>query len=173
MLSLCFFLLTAADPPAEPPKGPPAADVLAAALTKAKADDKDVFLSFGSPGCVWCKYLDKYHDRPAVEKLLGKHVVFVKVDTVANPGGEDLYKKYAPKPGGVPVWVVLSADGAVLADSFEGEKGNVGFPYQPHEVAHYEKAIRKAVPKLADADVAALLAELKDAGPKKEDTEKK
>ena len=65
--------------------------------------------------------------------------------------------------------MILAADGKVLADSYaegkDGKKENVGFPYEPHEVAHYEKAIRTALPKLADADVSALMTELKAAGP--------
>jgi thiol-disulfide isomerase/thioredoxin len=149
------------------PKGGPAADLLSAAQAEAKADGKAVFLAFGSPTCGWCKHLDKFHARPAVEKVLGRHLVFVKVDVVDNPGGEDLYKKYATHGGGVPVWVVLSADGKVLADSYEGGTKNVGFPYEPGEVAHYEKVMRAAVPKLTDGEVAVLMKELREAGPKK------
>ena len=88
--------------------------------------------------------MDKYHARPAVEKTLGKHLIFVKVDVVENPGGEELYKKYTPQQGGVPVWVVLSADAKVLADSFEDGKKNVGFPYYPNELTHYERVMRAA-----------------------------
>jgi hypothetical protein len=149
------------------PKGQPAADLLAAAQAKAKSDGKAVFLAFGSPGCAWCKHLDNYHARPAVAKTLGKHLEFVKVDIVDNPGGDELYRRYAAQGGGVPVWVVLSADGKVLSDSYEGGKTNVGFPYEPNEVAHYEKAMRAAIPKLTDEDVAALVRELREAGPKR------
>ena len=155
------------------PKGPPAADVLNAAMSTAQKDGKAVFLSFGSPSCVWCKYLDKFHARGAVEKTLGKHLVFVKVGVVENPGGEDLYKKYAPEPGGVPVWVILSADGKVLADSYadvDGKKSNVGFPYEPNELAHYEKSLRAALPKLTDDEIKDVMKELKQAGPMKKDT---
>jgi hypothetical protein len=155
------------------PKGEPADKVLAAGLAAAKKDGKVVFLAFGSPSCGWCKYLDKFHERPTVAVTLAKHLVFVKVDVVENPGGQKLYDQYVPEPGGVPVWVFLSADGKVLADSFaEGKakkKENVGFPYKPGEVAHYEKALRAALPKLTDGDVAGITKELKDAGPKKKD----
>lgn len=155
------------------PKGEPADKVLATGLAVAKKDGKAVFLEFGSQSCGWCKYLDKFHERPTVAATLGKHLVFVKVDVEDNPGGQKLYDQYAPEPGGVPVWVFLSSDGKVLADSFaegkEKKKQNVGFPYEQNEVAHYEKALRAALPKLTDADVADILKELKDAGPKKKD----
>jgi len=111
--------------------------------------------------------LDKYHARPAVEKILGKHLIFVKVDVVENPGGEELYKKYTPQQGGVPVWIVLSADAKVLADSFEGGKKNVGFPYHPNELTHYERAMRAALPALTADEIALLMKELRDSGPPK------
>ncbi|QJW98297.1 DUF255 domain-containing protein [Frigoriglobus tundricola] len=172
LLVSALTLLPAAARADEPkPKLPPATAVLAEGLSAAKKDGKAVFLAFGSPACGWCKYLDKYHARPAVAKTLGKHLVFVKVDVIENEGGQKLYEKYAPEPGGVPVWVVLSAEGKVLGDSFadkNGKKDNVGFPYEPNEVAHYEKVLRAALPKLTDAEVAEVVKELKDAGPKRD-----
>jgi hypothetical protein len=148
-------------------KGPPAADLLARGLADAKKDGRAVFLSFGSPTCGWCRCLEKYHARPAVEKTLGKHLVFVKVDVVENPGGQEMYKKYTPAQGGVPVWVILSADGKVLGDSFENGKTNVGFPYEPNELVHYERVLRSALPQLTADEVALLMKELKDSGPQK------
>ena len=41
------------------------------------------------------------------------------------------------------------------------------FPYEPAEVAHYERAVRAALPKLTREEVATLVAELKAAGPMK------
>jgi uncharacterized protein YyaL (SSP411 family) len=155
------------------PKGEPADKVLAAGLAAAKKDGKVVFLAFSTPSCGWCEYLDRFHKRPAVAKTLGKHLVFVKVDLRENLGGQKLYDQYAAETAGVPVWVFLSADGKVLADSFAEGKGkkkeNVGFPGLPSEIVHYEKALRAALPKLTDDDVAGIIRELKDAGPKKQD----
>ena len=141
--------------------------MLADGLAQARKDSKVVFLAYGSPTCGWCKYLDQYHARPAVAKVLAKHLVLVKVDVVENPGGAELYKQHTPSPGGVPVWVILSPDGKVLANSFEDGKKNVGFPYEPNEITHYEKAMRSALPKLTNDEMAELIKELKEAGPKK------
>ncbi len=171
LVSALALLPVAARADEPKPKLPPAADVLAEGLSAAKKDGKAVFLAFGSPTCGWCKYLDKYNARPAVVQTLGKYMVFVKVDVIENEGGQKLYEKYSPEPGGVPVWVILSADGKVLGDSYadkDGKKDNVGFPYEPKEVAHYEKVLRAALPKLTDAEVAAVMKELKDAGPKRD-----
>jgi hypothetical protein len=111
--------------------------------------------------------LDKYHTRPAVEKILAKHLIFVKVDIVENPGGQEMYRKYTPQPGGVPAWVILSGDAKILADSFENGKGNVGFPYLPNELTHYERVMRIALPALSADEIALLMKELRNSGPPK------
>jgi hypothetical protein len=72
--------------------------------------------------------------------------VQVDIDLVKNPGGKEVYAKYGP-PRGVPAWTVLDAERKVLADSMRG-KENVGFPYEPHEVAHFFDSLRKACPGL-------------------------
>ena len=161
---------------AEPPPakdGPTAAAVLEAGLAKAKAENKAAFVEFGAEWCGWCKVLDAYHARPAVAEVLNKHLVFVKVDIDEHAGGKELYSKYAPSPnGGVPMWVILGADGKVLADSFAdkgGKKENVGFPAEPGELAHYAKAIRAGVPGLSEAQVEKLVGELKASRPKAKD----
>lgn len=154
------------------PKVDSADNLLTSGLAAAKKNGKAVFLAFGSPGCGWCKYLEKFHERPAVAETLGKQIVLVKVDVVENAGGQQMYDKYVARPSGVPVWLFLSADGKVLADSFaEGKKTkeNVGFPYEPSEVAHYEKALRASLPKLSDSDITVIMKELKEAGPKKKE----
>jgi thiol-disulfide isomerase/thioredoxin len=166
-LALLWAAPTAlADDPAA--KKTPAQDALKAGLEKAKAEGKVVFLVFGSPGCGWCKLLEKYHDDADVQRVLGKRYVFVKVDAVETPGGEALYKKYTKGKGaGVPYWVVLDPGGKVLIDADDGQKGNVGFPYEPHEVAHYVKALKETYPGLTPEERDLLVKKLKDVAPKK------
>lgn len=165
---LLLLLIVAAPVRSDDPekKGPPAATLLAEGQAKAKKEGKQVFLVFGSPTCGWCKFFDKYHADPEVAKVVGKHFVLVKVDIVVNPGGEELYDKYGSQRG-VPAWCVIDSGGQAVVDSGDGDK-NVGFPYAPHEIEHYMKAIRKAAPKLTDAEADLLVKKLKDSGPKKD-----
>jgi hypothetical protein len=76
--------------------------------------------------------------------------VFVKVDIVKNPGGEALSNRYGLQ-GGLPAWTILDASQQVVADSMKDKK-NVGFPYEPEEVAHYLDALKKSCPKLTAED---------------------
>ena len=174
-LSLALVSLTSADEPKPADAkagdkkletGPPAEAILADGLAQAKKDSKVVFLQFGSPTCGWCKYLDKYHADSDVRKILGRHLVIVKVDIVTNPGGDKMYEKFGEQRG-VPAFSFLDSDSKVLADS--GDKGeNTGFPYEPKEIEHYFKAFKSACPKLTDGDVAVLTAKLKEIGPNRE-----
>jgi hypothetical protein len=165
---LALGLLTNIQAKGPNPKAESAEELLESALKKAKADKKAVFVSFGVPMVSWCEHLDKFHERAAVKKILDNHLVYVKVDLAETAGGPELYKKYSPEDAGVPMWVILSSEGKVLADSFDENKTNVGFPYEDDELKHYKKAIKKAIPKLTDKEVDTLIDELKDQGPKKE-----
>ena len=171
-LSLVILLLLVpqvrCDDLAKEKKGPPANELLSEGLAKAKKDEKRLFLVFGSPTCIWCKYLEKYHGDEQVKKVVDKYFVIVKVDIVANPGGEELYKKYGSDRG-VPAWTVLAPDLKVVSDSGDG-KDNVGFPYEKKEVEHYIKAMRTAAPKMTDIEAELLAKKLLEVGPK---TEKK
>lgn len=162
-LMAAFMATVTAD---EPKNKAPAADLLSAGLAKAQKETKRVFLVFGSPTCGWCKYFDKYHSNPEVSRVIGKHLVLVKVDIVDNAGGEAMYKKYGAERG-VPAWVILDEASTVLGDSGDG-KDNIGFPYEPNEIAGYFKAMKKACPRLTDGEIEILRAKLTETGPKRE-----
>src|SRR5262245_54850822 len=149
VMSIAVIVLTCSLTVADDEKakqGPPANDLLAAGLTKAKDENKRVFLIFGSPGCGWCVKFEQYHADSEVARVVGRHLVIVKVDIAKNPGGDELYKKYGSDRG-VPAFTILDPDKNVLGDSGDG-KDNIGFPYEPNEVTHYFKVLRKSCTKL-------------------------
>ncbi|HLW67695.1 MAG TPA: hypothetical protein VKS79_20430 [Gemmataceae bacterium] len=80
-----------------------------------------------------------------------KHFVLVDIDVVKNAGGQEIFEKYGP-PRGVPAWTILNADQKVLADSMRDQK-NVGFPYEPHEIAHFFDALKKSCPGLSEEEL--------------------
>jgi len=159
---LASCLVSVADEPKE--KGIAAAQLRSAGLAQAKKEDKQLFLIFGSPTCGWCRVFEKYHADAAVSEVIGKHLVLVKVDVEENPGGQDMYSEYG-KARGVPAFVILDADGNVLADSGNGDK-NIGFPFQPDEIERYFAVMKTACPKLTDAEAQVLRDKLKEVRPK-------
>ncbi len=63
-----------------------------AALAKAKAEDKPIFLSIGYSTCFWCHVAEKtiYSD-PAIAALMNKWFVNIKVDREEHPEIDRLY----------------------------------------------------------------------------------
>ena len=80
--------------------------------------------------------------------------MLVDIDVVKNAGGEKVYEKYGPQRG-VPAWTIMDAGQKVLVDSMR-KKENVGFPYEPHEVAHFLDALKKACPALSEEELQVL-----------------
>jgi thiol-disulfide isomerase/thioredoxin len=152
-----------------------AAKVRDAALARAKTEDKLVFLHFGAPWCGWCHKLEGWMEREHVAPLLAKQFVDLKIDTDRMLGGGDMLKALRKtaglkEEGGIPWFVFLDADGKVLATS-EGPKGNVGFPYQDEEIAHFVSMLETACKKLDADDIAKIREEL--AAVRREDEAKK
>jgi hypothetical protein len=88
--------------------------------------------------------------------------VLVDIDIVKNAGGKEVYEKYGLHPG-VPAWTIMDANQKVLADSMRG-KANVGFPYEPHEVAHFFEALKKSCPALSEEELKILKERLDEHG---------
>jgi hypothetical protein len=77
-----------------------------------------------------------------------------------NPGAEQLMKRVGGD-GGLPYFAFLSPTGDVLANSTEpgkdGKKGgNIGHPFQPHEVDWFLVMLHKAAPSITPEEVAPL-----------------
>lgn len=130
-----------------------ARDALEGACTKAAAESKLVFMKSGFPECGWCRVFDRYHQTPEVKAILEKYFVIIAIDTKNMPDGKATFGNYA-KPG-APSWVILGPNKAVLVDSYS-PAGNVGYPLEPDETAHYLMALKKAAPAIAQQELDAL-----------------
>jgi thiol:disulfide interchange protein len=88
---------------------------IAAALQRARAENKRVILDFGGNWCVDCQVLDIYmHQIPNAE-LLAKNFVVVHVDIGHMDHNVDVAERYnIPLKKGVPALAVLDADGKLL-----------------------------------------------------------
>ena len=80
---------------------------------------------------------------------------------LATPGGSELLAKLAGKEEGVPFFAFLDGGGQLVATSIEpagnGQKGgNIGHPFEPHEVDWFMTMLSKARPGMSEGDRATL-----------------
>ncbi len=140
-----------------------AAALEAAAFEAAKKENKQVFLHFGAPWCGWCHKLEDWMARPEIHAILSKEFVDLKIDTDRMTNADAIVAKWrGSEKGGIPWFTFIAADGTKGPVS-EDEKGaNLGFPYQPKEVAVFRDMLTKAC-KVIGADEIKFLGDSLDA----------
>lgn len=141
----------------------PAKQLLDAALAKARADKKNVFVHFSASWCGWCHKLEAVIVAPE-GKMLTDYAVDLQLvvleskgkEMLENPGAADMMKNWGGT-GGIPFYVFLDGQGNVLADA-NGmpNKGNIGYPANPQEIQAFDGVLIKGLPKMP-ADVRAKL----------------
>jgi len=99
-----------------------------AALAKARAEQKPIFLSIGYSACHWCHVMERESfENPAVAEVLNAHFVSIKVDREERPDLDDLYMDAVQTltgRGGWPMSVWLTPD-------LEPFYGGTYFPPEP------------------------------------------
>lgn len=132
--------------------------LLSSALAQASAENKRVFLRVGTPYCGWCTVLANFLQ--AHRTRLETDFVDVKIDTMRMLKADSALAQFEAKTqGGVPWFVILDSNGKELASSI-GDKGNIGYPYQPEEIQHFISVLRDTRQRLSDDDLADLEADL-------------
>jgi thioredoxin-related protein len=127
--------------------------VLQAGLEQAAKTDRLVFLHFGAPWCGWCHRLEDWMALPDVTATLGKEFVDVKIDIDRMDGGKEVLQRYNKTgKGGIPWFAFVDRQGKVLATS-DGPKGNIGFPYEEHEIVYFVKMLETTRQHLSPQDI--------------------
>jgi thiol:disulfide interchange protein len=112
---------------------------IAEALKTAKDENKHVLLQFGANWCPWCHKLHNlYSSDRGVAEVLKKDYVLVMIDV--NQGrNQATDEKYGhPIKLGLPVLVVLDADGKQLTTKDSGQLEQGAF-HSPQKVAAFLK----------------------------------
>ncbi|HAE60663.1 MAG TPA: thioredoxin domain-containing protein, partial [Anaerolineae bacterium] len=86
----------------------------AEALTKARAENKPIFLSIGYAACHWCHVMEhESFEDPAIAELMNRHFVNIKVDREQRPDLDSIYMAATVSmtgQGGWPMSVFLTPD---------------------------------------------------------------
>jgi thioredoxin-related protein len=137
------------------PETPTAREAVDAALKTAKAEEKNVLLTFGAAWCGWCHRFEDYLLEPEAKALLEKAYVLTKIDTSRMAGAEDLLNKYKEEGGGIPWFAILDANGEKLITS-SAPWGNIGYPLEPEGAAYFAEIIEETAPGLSEKEHARL-----------------
>lgn len=84
------------------------------ALTRAKIENKPIFLSIGYSTCHWCHVMakDSFED-PDVADVLNKYFISIKVDREERPDLDDIYMRTCQMmtgSGGWPLTIIMTPD---------------------------------------------------------------
>lgn len=86
----------------------------AEALTKARVENKPIFLSIGYSACHWCHVMEhESFEDPAIAEIMNRHFVNIKVDREQRPDLDSIYMAATVSmtgSGGWPMSVFLTPD---------------------------------------------------------------
>lgn len=144
----------------------PAQSVVDAAVARAAAEHKAVWVDFGASWCGWCKKLDAFFHDPTVADVIQKHYLIVNLTVqesadkkaLENPGGEALMTQYGGAQAGLPFYAFVDGSGKRVANSMALPNGsNIGFPGNSAELTAFITLIDKTAPALTGAERAKLM----------------
>lgn len=142
-----------------------AKEQLDAALGKAGAQQKRVFLAFEKPPCEACHALDARLGKSEIQPLLDKEFVVCWIDVERSAGGKEMLAKLrGGTDDGTPWYVVLQPDGSPVVDSDDVTGKNLGFPKTPEEIDAWTTFLKRAKQHLTDEEVGQVVAVFKKAG---------
>lgn len=153
---------------------PTASSILASAKSQATKQHKNVLVIFHASWCGWCHKLDDMLATKGAGTSMSKAYVIVhlvvdesenkKADE--NPGAAELRTTLGGDKAGLPFFAVLSPEGKSLGNSIAPKTGNVGFPAEPFEIAHFMKLLDDTAPSLKSGEKSQIEAYLKESAAK-------
>lgn len=151
---------------AQAPPPAPVELILKDARAKAATANKAVFIRFTASWCGWCHKMQGVLDKPEIKAIWDRYFVSQPIivlengdkEKFENPGGEKLMESVGGKDQGIPFFYFADAKtGKMIVNSLmpaEGGKkaANVGCPYEPNEVVFFMEILKKAAPRMSDAE---------------------
>ncbi len=145
----------------------PAKQILDKAVQQAQSSHRNVFLIFHASWCSWCKKLEAALSNPDVKKVIDQNYVVTEIDvmergtkkdSLENPGGEEILKKFGGEKSGLPFYVVLSGKGKKIGDSnmMPGQT-NIGYPGAKEELAAFDTLLKQTAPRMTEQQRAGVM----------------
>jgi hypothetical protein len=91
-----------------------------------------------------------------IAPVLAKDFVTLKLDQDRMTGANDILKRYQSRSGGIPWFVFTDGDGKAVVTSDDPERGNIGFPAQDFEIAHFKVMLAKVAKRITPDEIEAL-----------------
>lgn len=129
------------------------------ALSRAKAEDKPIFLSIGYSACHWCHVMERESfENEEIAALMNDNFISIKVDREQRPDLDQIYMGFTTAltgGGGWPMSVFLTSDlKPFFAGTYfppEDRYGRPGFKKVLTEISSAYKEERKKIFQSADA----------------------
>lgn len=96
-----------------------------------------------------------------VAPLLTKEFVPVMLDYDRATGAQEIQKRFIKQEQGLPWFAFVDGSGQAVITS-TGAKGNVGYPWEPHEIGHFKTMLLKVQKRLTAAEIDFLIKTLED-----------
>lgn len=145
--------------------------VLGNAVKQAAASGKTVLVKFSASWCGWCHRMDGVLKQKEIQPIVDKYLVLATITTMENgdkkvlenPGSKELMESMGGKNSGIPFFAFYDGKGKMIANSMmppaNGKPAaNVGCPYEPEEINHFMLILKKAAPKMTEAEAATIRA---------------
>jgi hypothetical protein len=133
-------------------------EMLAAALTRARQDNKRVIVQETATWCGPCQMLSQFLKKHPVWE---KDYILVKMDHRWTGARERMKQFRQEADGGIPWFAVLDSDGKVLATSNEAKSGeNIGYPSDDAGRQHFRAMLTATRQRLTDDEIAGLIGAL-------------
>jgi hypothetical protein len=97
-----------------------------------------------------------------VAALLAKEFVAVRLDLDRGTGAKEIESRFTDQEQGLPWFAFVDPATGRAATTSTGPKGNVGFPWEPHEIAHFKTMLETSKRHLTGNDIAALVTSLEE-----------
>jgi thiol-disulfide isomerase/thioredoxin len=134
--------------------------IMNAAMTKAMAADKNIFVIFQASWCIWCKWLESALENPEIAPIMEKYYTIAKLDvkefgkkvqTFENPGGQKILEEFGGSKSGLPFIAILNKKGIMIANSnMMQKKQNIGYPSSKEQIAAFMVLLKKTAPRMTD-----------------------